>query len=170
MIKDSSINVPLSKCISQMIGKIKWSSQPRSVLFARIKWLLNEVCRAVLRETAVRADWERWNLVPKHTELLWVQVGVENVPFDCVLGGTSLWDLFSYFYSWTCVPHRKKDQGPPEPLPPVSAQLNQQDHRGSSSWFLQQNLSWAVDHCHDALLGFSGTKQLIPDKEPQGLS
>lgn len=34
----------------------------------------------------------------------------------------------------------------------------------------EAELVTGADHCHDALLGFPGKKQLIPDKEPQRLS
>lgn len=124
------------------------------------------VCRAVLGETAVRADWGRWNPGPKHTQLLYVHVGEENVPFGCVPGG-----FVSYFYSGAWVHHRQNSG--PRPSEPLLLFL--------PSWICRITVealhdSWgraghgAVDLCQDALLGFSGMEQLIPDKEPQRLS
>lgn len=123
MIKDSSINVPLSRCISQMIWKIKLSSQPRSVLFARIKWLLNE---------GGFAELHRERMQPELTGGDEPGAKAFTAPLGSAGSGKCSFWLCSYRF-WSPV----ATQGPvhitDRTLPPVFAQLDEQDHRGSSS-------------------------------------
>lgn len=129
------------------------------------KWLLNEGGFAELCwDTAVRADWGRCNLGPKHTQLLWVQVGVENVLFGCVPGGFVL--LFLLRGLCPSLTELRTEV-------PTSLYL-----LALSSWISSitvEALHGAGDLCHDALLGFSGVEQFIliknlKDSQNQGIA